>query len=301
MKKTTGKLTEKDSQSKTIKLLFFQDNSMAKILALIQLLRPFNCIMAALAVLIGYIVSINILEWNNQVLLAMIAAFLICGAGQAINDYFDAAIDKKKNPKKPIPSGAVSTKTVLVYSFALFALGNLTAAFVNQTALAIALAFTVLLVFYSAFLGKIKALGNWVVGAGTAFTLLFGATLSGNYNVIVFLAASALLLNVVREIIKDTEDIAVDKGFKKSLPMLLDKNEILAILIMLCTIAFALSIVPFVQKQFGNSLFLVVILAANALFGYALFSFAKTKYCFAQQLMKAGMLLALAGFLAGVL
>ncbi len=278
-----------------------KDYFMARLLAFFQLLRPFNCLMATFAVYIGYAVSVHALQFNQQIGFAMIAAFLVCGAGQAINDYFDAHIDKKKNPKKPIPSGTISARNALLFSLLLFACGNIFAFFVNQTALAISIAFTLLLAAYSAFLGKAKWLGNWVVAAGTAFTLIFGAAVSGNYKIVWLLAASALLSNVVREIIKDNEDKLADKGYKKSLAMLLSHSQMITLVFVLSITAFALSIMPLVLGLFGNAVFAILVLLANVLFFYAIFCFAKKDFHLAQQLSKAGMLFALIGFLAGVL
>jgi len=274
---------------------------MAKIQGLLELIRPLNCVMAAFAVFIGYVVSAGAFaSFSQQLAFAMIAAFLICGAGQAINDYFDRHIDRKKNSKKPIPSGAVKAETALLFSMALFLFGNVFAYFVNGTALAISLAFTLLLVFYSAFLGKAKFLGNWVVAAGTAFTLVFGATISGEYFTVLFLAASALLANAAREIMKDMEDSYFDKGFKNSLPMILEHGQLVALVAALHIIAIAFAFVPLALGFFGNVQFVFFVLIGNALFFYSIYTLDRKDYPLAQRLSKAGMLLCLIGFLLGV-
>ena len=61
----------------------------------LTIIRPFNCIMAAVATLIGFSVALGGFAFTIPLMLAMVSAFLICGAGQAINDYFDREIDKK--------------------------------------------------------------------------------------------------------------------------------------------------------------------------------------------------------------
>lgn len=273
---------------------------MQKIFGFVELMRPLNCFIAAFAVFVGYAVSVKALQFNQQIGFAMIAAFLVCGAGQSINDFFDRQIDKKKNPKKPVPSGSVSAESALLFSVTLFLFGNVFAFFVNQTALVISLTFTLLLFFYSAFLGKAKFLGNWVVAAGTAFTLVFGATISGNYFVVLFFAASALLANAAREIIKDTEDLKADRGFKKSLPMILRKEQLVLLLVLLHVVALVSAFVPLALGLFGNTQFALFVLAANALFAYSIFHFGRNNYSLAQKLSKTGMLFSLFGFLLGV-
>jgi len=63
--------------------------------AYFKILRPLNCIISAVAVFIGFSVANSAVQFTIPLLMAMAAAFLICGAGQAINDYYDAKIDKK--------------------------------------------------------------------------------------------------------------------------------------------------------------------------------------------------------------
>jgi geranylgeranylglycerol-phosphate geranylgeranyltransferase len=68
-------------------------------------MRLENCAMAGIAVLIGFIVAGGLLQLHYTVLaLAVVSAFLITGAGNAINDYYDRNADKKNAPHRPIPT-----------------------------------------------------------------------------------------------------------------------------------------------------------------------------------------------------
>ena len=125
-------------------------------LAAIKVMRPFNCLMAAFATAIGYWASLERFALSWPLCLALAAAFLVCGAGQALNDYFDRVVDRKIKPDRPIPSGRLPAKFVLAESLLLFAAGNALAFQVNSAAFTISVVFTLLLIAYSSLLKKIN-------------------------------------------------------------------------------------------------------------------------------------------------
>lgn len=264
----------------------------------VKMLRPLNCAMAAFGAFIGYSIASLAIRATSGVGCAMLVAFVICGAGMAINDYFDRNIDKKN---KAIPSGRISPREALVFSLLLFVAGNALAfAFLPAASVVIALAFTLLLIAYSAFLTRAKYIGNFVVASGTAFTLVFGASLLGNYAVVVPLALAALFANLARELIKDMEDLEADRGFKKSLPMLLSKGWVEAMVFICYLLAIALVYVPVVLLSFGKPLFVIIVSIANFVFLYSFGETLKHDYARAQLLAKGAMFIALLGFLLGV-
>jgi 4-hydroxybenzoate polyprenyltransferase len=62
----------------------------------------------------------------------MLAAFsLFYVGGMFLNDAFDAAIDAKQRPERPIPSGEISASTVYGYGFAMLAAGVVLLAWVG--------------------------------------------------------------------------------------------------------------------------------------------------------------------------
>jgi len=60
--------------------------------------------MAGVGVWIGwYLTSYS--ENHSIVILASVAAALVCGAGNSLNDYLDIETDKLNHPKRPLPRG----------------------------------------------------------------------------------------------------------------------------------------------------------------------------------------------------
>lgn len=187
----------------------------------VKLMRPVNCIMAAIAVYIGFAAASSSLTFSLPLIFAVLSALLICAGGMVINDFFDAEIDKKLHPDKPIPSGKISKSTALHFSIFLFATGILLGFLASFSNFLIGVAFSLLLVVYSGPIKKLKFLGNFIVASATAVTLFFGAALSGNFSAVFPFAAMAFLANYGRELTKDLEDLEADKGEKLSLPMIL--------------------------------------------------------------------------------
>ncbi len=267
----------------------------------LEILRPANCVMAAFGVFIGYAIASGGLAVNMQLVVAMAVVFTICGAGMAINDVFDALVDAKLKPQKPIPSKKITSRNALAYSLFLFQGANIVALlFLPVQSFIIALAFSILLIAYAAALPNFKYFGNWVVALGTAFTLVFGASLFGNYSTVFFFAGSALFANVAREIVKDIEDMKQDEGFKVSLPMIVGVRPAKYTALTSTALAIMFGFVPFFNG-FGGAIFAVFLSIAAIAFVYAALLSYKSKFARSQKIYKIAMFVALVSFLSGVI
>jgi len=266
----------------------------------LDLIRAGNCLIAAFGVLIGYLVATHSFAFNLPILLAMISAFLICAAGQSINDYFDLEVDRKKKTKKPILDFNLNPRNVLIFSILLFVLGSKIAFFINPITFEIAVLFSVLLIVYSAFFSKIKYLGNWIVALGTSFTLIYGASLVGNYSIVLWFALLALFANVYRELVKDMEDIDADKGSKKTMPMLIGIKNTKYFSFFILLLAFVFSYVPFLLNL-ANFYYLIAVTFADLIFIYSILQMKNNNFKKAQQLSKIAMLFGLLAFLVSII
>ena len=75
----------------------------------LEITRPTVCILSVLGLIIGALVA-GTLAVFPVLILAIIAAFLICASGDVINDYVDYEIDKINAPGRPLPSGRMSKR-----------------------------------------------------------------------------------------------------------------------------------------------------------------------------------------------
>ncbi|AFV23491.1 prenyltransferase [Methanolobus psychrophilus R15] len=280
--------------------------------AYLELMRYGNCIMAALAASIGIFIAYNILAANTtdilpfpfcESALVFLTVFLVTGAGNAINDYYDIEIDRVNKPKRPIPSGRISTSAALYFSLALFAAGTVSAFMINVPCAIIASFNSLLLIYYAKILKRTAFLGNLAVGYLTGSTFLFGGAVffeSGGLNSVFVLFLLATLATAAREIVKDIEDIDGDmKNGAHTLPIVIGARKAAYIAASIGLVAVLASPLPYLQSLMSTRyLFLVAI--ADLLFAIAVYEILlKDNPAGSSRLFKMAMAFALLSFLAG--
>jgi hypothetical protein len=80
---------------------------------------------------------------------ALLSMSLMYVAGMFLNDAFDAEIDARQRPGRPIPSGRVAARSVFAYGYAMLALGLLLMASMGAAAFGAAALLAALVVFYN--------------------------------------------------------------------------------------------------------------------------------------------------------
>ncbi len=186
------------------------------------IMRPINCIMGSLTVIIGILntrtgIPINILLIN--LVLGIITYYFIAGSGMIINDIYDIEIDKINRPDRPIPSGAVSLKQAKILFILTFGIGVMISIIhylifdLSGLNVILAVFFGLIGWLYAAWGKKQGFIGNIIVGISFSIGLIYGAVLNSliipPYIYFFFLTAFFLLLS--REIVKGCEDIEGDK------------------------------------------------------------------------------------------
>jgi len=272
------------------------DSNFSKVGAIVALMRPLNCVMAGFGALLGYWLSIGHFALPAAAVLVAAATFLICGAGQAINDYYDYAVDRKAKKSRPIPSGRLSAREAQSVAISLFLLGIAVAFYANQAAFCVAIAFSILLYVYSSKLAGLKYFGNAVVALSNAFVFVMGASITGNYATVAILASATFFITWAREIAKDLEDYEADKGKKHTLPMLVGKKNAASTAVLSTAVSVAVGLLPLVLGITRSLFFALVLFASIALFGIAVASLQAGKFKESSRYYKYGMLAAMLAF-----
>ncbi len=187
---------------------------------IVRIIRPVNATISGATAILAYFIATGTLI--PEVLLAAVAALLITGAGNTINDACDAAIDAINRPDRPIPSGELSVNSAYLYAALLFIAGLTAAFFTNPLCLAIAIINSILLILYARTLKGTILYGNLAVAYLSGSIFLFGGALAGVDGLIITvpLAGITLFGTLAREILKDAEDIDGDAaGGATTLPM----------------------------------------------------------------------------------
>ena len=189
--------------------------TMVTISGVLRLIRPMNCLVMGFAIVVGVMLTgYSNLQWQNLVYGA-ITAFTLTAAAMSVNDYYDFKIDSINEPKRPIPSGAVSLKAALLVTCFLTATGLVFAYLVSTFCLIFAVASWLIMATYST-IGKRSGLaGNFLVSACVAAPFLYGSLVAVNMiklNVLLF-ASMAFLSNTGREISKGIVDVQGDRSY----------------------------------------------------------------------------------------
>lgn len=174
----------------------------------LEILRPGNAVMAVIAIFLMAVISG---QFTLEVLMAAVVVFLVTGAGNSINDYFDHKIDAINKPERPIPSGRIALKTALIYSTLLFVVGIILAFSINLLLGIVALLSSILMVFYAHDLKTKCLIGNLSISFLTGLCFVFGGIAVGQIIISIYLGFYAFLMTMAREIVKDMEDMEGDR------------------------------------------------------------------------------------------
>ncbi len=185
---------------------------MQKFKAQILIVRPLNCIITFITIFIAAYISADSLEYST-VLIAAFAGALVNAGGNIINDYFDVETDKINRPNRPLPSGVLTTQAALSeYIFlTIFAL-IISYYYLSLIAFTIVFLTAATMFLYSAKLKSIPLIGNIVVAFSVGLAFLFGSVVVENINCGIIPALFAFLITLMRELVKDAEDIEGDNS-----------------------------------------------------------------------------------------
>jgi len=214
----------------------------------IRITRPVNALVAGLATILGYLIAGHFP--GLEILPLILTVILVTAAGNTINDYYDAAIDRVNRPERPIPRGEVSPTGAYIIACALFALGILATIPANLLCTAIALFNSLLLIGYAAVLKRIPLAGNLAVAYLSGSIFLFGGALAGITGLAANLplAVITMLSMLAREILKAAEDLKGDAvGGARTLPMVTGVRTSVYIAIAAAMAACGLALSPLVQ------------------------------------------------------
>ncbi len=176
----------------------------------IEILRPINLAIVFVTVTVaGLLAKPSGLDWL-LILVAAIAAALIAGGGNAINDYFDLNIDKINRPDRPLPRGALSLGDAKKVWMTTSACGFILCLPLGWWAVFIAAVWVGGLYGYSRYLKGTVVAGNVAAAFMTALAFPFGASVPGRIDLGFYPALFAFLANMARELLKDVEDVDGD-------------------------------------------------------------------------------------------
>jgi geranylgeranylglycerol-phosphate geranylgeranyltransferase len=179
-----------------------------------QLIRFHNAAAIGLCVFVGAHLTgqFFLLGPNPKILLAVIIAFLITAGGNALNDYFDLAVDRINRPLRPLPSGKILPPTAIRIGMALPATGVLLSTLLDFPSFLITFIFAGLAYCYSPYVKRTLA-ANFFISGLTGASIVYGGIISGSPGATLQAGIIATFFMASREILKVIADFEGDALF----------------------------------------------------------------------------------------
>ena len=184
---------------------------MKTIIAHIRLFRPLNLLTGAFAVYVSSAILRSLYQ-TSELTFAILTVVGYNAAANSLNDFIDFKIDQVNRPDRPLTAGLVKRNTALIFSVLLFIGGSVTALFLSKLAAMIAILIVLpLIISYNLKLKQLPLVGNIVIALILGLTFVFSGAVFGNMKPMVIPCFLAFGLTLVRELVKDIEDMEGDR------------------------------------------------------------------------------------------
>ncbi|KAA0991846.1 geranylgeranylglycerol-phosphate geranylgeranyltransferase [Dyadobacter aurulentus] len=184
-----------------------------------RLVRATNLIIVALTQYLTRILLIGPRQdWraiisDPDLFLLSLSTVCIAAAGYIINDYFDVKIDIVNKPERVVVGRYLKRRWAIGAHQILNVLGAILGLAVSPYIFVINVFSITLLWFYSERFKRLPFIGNFIVSLLTAMTLLILTVYyPANRHLVFIYAVFSFFISLVREIVKDMEDIKGDQA-----------------------------------------------------------------------------------------
>ena len=191
--------------------------------ALIRLTRFWNLVIIGLAQYFtaGFLIDRATLI-DPKLLLLSVSTILIAAAGYIINDYYDVKIDLINKPDRVVIGKGITRRFAILFHTALSFSGIGMGWLLNWKIGVVNFLSVFLLWLYSNYLKRLPFVGNFVVSLLTGLSIAIINLLYGvNNQLVIIYSLFAFFMTLIREIIKDIEDLKGDNSFGcRTLPII---------------------------------------------------------------------------------
>ena len=185
------------------------------VISFARLTRVWNLVIIALA---QYLTAAFLIDSRTvldpRLFILSLSTVLIAAAGYVINDYYDIKIDLINKPERVVVGKSITRRYAILFHTLLSLAGVALGMVLSWKIAAVNFASAMLLWWYSNSLKRQPFIGNFVVAllTGIAIWLVDSLYKTGHMLIITY-ASFAFFMTLIREIIKDMEDLKGDQTF----------------------------------------------------------------------------------------
>ncbi len=209
--------------------------------SILKLTRFGNLIIIGLAQYFtaAFLIDRNIV-FDVRLFLLSSSTVLIAAAGYIINDYYDVKIDFINKPERVVIGRSIARRYAILFHVILSSIGILIGAYLSLRIGALNILSVFLLWLYSNNLKRLPFIGNVTVAFLTALSIyLVAVYYRTGTSLILIYSSFAFFMTLIREIIKDMEDLKGDNTFGcKTLPIILGLRKTKMVIYGILTIFF---------------------------------------------------------------
>lgn len=154
--------------------------------------------------------------------LLVLCTVMVAAAGYIINDYYDIKIDLINKPKRVVIGKLLNRRIAMFSHFILNTLASFLSLILGLKIFLVIVVTTILMWFYANQLKRTPLLGNLLISFLTGMSVYMPAFLYTQSDRLLFIyAVFAFFISLLREIIKDMEDVKGDEEFGcRTLPII---------------------------------------------------------------------------------
>lgn len=195
---------------------------MSTLQSLLRLTRFTNLLILVLAQYFAayFLVGAETL-FDVRLLLVSFSTAIIAAGGYIINDYYDIKIDYINKPDRVVIGKTIPRRFAILFHTLFSLLGVAIGFFIGWQIGLINFLSAFLLWWYSNNLKRLPFVGNFSIAVLTALSILIVAFIfSHNISLLIIYALFAFFMTLIREVVKDMEDLKGDSTFGcKTLPI----------------------------------------------------------------------------------
>ena len=203
---------------------------------------------AGVCVLLGELLALGRFPSQAEMILGFLSVFFISATSLILNDYFDLDSDKINAPDRPLTSGLVTKREVVVLSVVVTLLGFAAASLLSPLALLVVVLVWAVGFLYNWRFKKAGLIGNLMVAFSVGMTFIFGGIAAGKpfETIAWFFAVWVMLIDLGEEIAADAMDLEGDRpAGSRSLAMIYGREKALKISAGIFILVVAASSLPF--------------------------------------------------------